>query len=278
MDHFSEEVAALMREVAASEIMPRFRALAGHEVEEKAKDDYVTIADRASELWLTPRLLKMLPGSHVLGEEAASADPSLLSLVESDLPVWTVDPVDGTKNFVDGLDTFGVMLSLIEKGAVTRAWIYLPVTDELVVSARGEGAFLHTANNVEKLGAGVAPAEPAAQGASFYVRFMPEDWRTAITTHAEEMGRRSSFLCSAVDYTNVAKGRHDFVSYHRMLPWDHAPGSLILREAGGVVRDMATDEDYAPRTLKGPHLVARDEASWQRTAERIRALRNAQSS
>src|SRR5690554_1561621 len=278
MDRFSEEVAALMREVAALEIMPRFRALARHEVEEKEKDDYVTIADRASELWLTPRLLKLLPGSRVLGEEAASADPSLLSLLESDLPVWTVDPVDGTKNFVDGLDTFGVMLSLIEKGAVTRAWIYLPVTDELAVSARGEGAFLHAAGNAQRLGAGLAPVEPAAQGASFYVRFMPEDWRAAITTHTEAIGRRSSFLCSAVDYTNVAKGSHDFVTYHRMLPWDHAPGSLILREAGGVVRDMATGEDYAPRTLKGPHLVARDEASWQRTVERISALRNAQPS
>lgn len=278
MDRFSEEVAALMREVAALEIMPRFRALARHEVEEKEKDDYVTIADRASELWLTPRLLKLLPGSRVLGEEAASADPSLLSLLERDLPVWTVDPVDGTKNFVDGLDTFGVMLSLIEKGVVTRAWIYLPVTDELAVAARGEGAFLHTSGHTQRLGAGLAPVEPAAQGASFYVRFMPEDWRAAITTHAETLGRRSSFLCSAVDYTNVAKGSHDFVTYHRMLPWDHAPGSLILREAGGVVRDMATGEDYAPRTLQGPHLVARDEASWQRTVESIRALRNAQPS
>jgi fructose-1,6-bisphosphatase/inositol monophosphatase family enzyme len=278
MDRFSEEVAALMHEVAALEIMPRFRALARHEVEEKEKDDYVTIADRASELWLTPRLLKLLPGSRVLGEEAASADPALLSLLESDLPVWTVDPVDGTKNFVDGLDTFGVMLSLIEKGAVTRAWIYLPVADELAVAARGEGTFLHTSGHAQRLDAGLAPVEPAAQGASFYVRFMPDDWRAAITTHAEAMGRRSSFLCSAVDYTNVAKGSHDFVTYHRMLPWDHAPGSLILREAGGVVRDMATGEDYAPRTLKGPHLVARDEASWQRTVERISALRNAQPS
>jgi fructose-1,6-bisphosphatase/inositol monophosphatase family enzyme len=278
MDRFSEEVAALMREVAAQEIMPRFRALARHEVEEKEKDDYVTIADRASELWLTPRLLNLLPGSHVLGEEAASADPSLLSLLESDMPVWTIDPVDGTKNFVDGLDTFGVMLSLIENGSVTRAWIYLPVTEELVMSARGEGAFLYAAGNMQRLGAGAAPADPAAQAASFYVRFMPEDWRTAITAHAGTVGQQSSFLCSAVDYTNVAKGCHDFVTYHRMLPWDHAPGSLILREAGGVVRDMATGEDYAPRTLQGPHLVARDEESWHCTAERIRALRNAQSS
>jgi len=102
---------------------------------------------------------------------------------------------------------------------------------------------------------------------------MPAGWKNAIATHAEGIGRTSSFLCSAVDYTNVARGKHDFVTYHRMLPWDHAPGSLILREAGGVIRDMETGEDYVPRNLNGPYLVARDEESWQRTAEAIRALR-----
>lgn len=278
MGPFSEEVAALMREVAALEIMPRFRALARHEVEEKEKGDFVTIADRASELWLAPRLTKLLPGSHALGEEATSADPSLMSLLDSDSPVWTIDPVDGTKNFVDGSDVFGVMLSLIEKGVVTKAWIYLPVADELAFAAHGEGAYWHSGGNTQRLDAGKAPVDPAEQGASFYVRFMPEDWRAAITAHAAGIGRSSSFLCSAVDYTNVARGVHDFVTYHRMLPWDHAPGSLILREAGGVVRDMETGVDYAPRALMGPYLVARDEESWQRTAESIRKFRAAQSS
>lgn len=273
MDRFAEDVAALMREVAAQEIMPRFRALADHDVEEKAKGDLVTIADRASEIWLTPRLEALLAGSHALGEEAAAADPSLMSRIDHDTPLWTIDPVDGTANFVAGRETFGVMLSLIERGEVARAWIYLPVTDELAVAARGEGAWWHDASGATRLDAGRSPADMTAQGASFYVRFMPEGWKSAIAAHAEGIGRTSSFLCSAVDYTNVARGHHDFVTYHRMLPWDHAPGSLILREAGGVIRDMETGEDYAPRNLKGPHLIARDEESWQRTAEAIRALR-----
>ena len=271
MDNLIDEVAALMREVAAREIMPRFRALTKHDIEEKSKGDLVTIADRASELWLAPKLEALVPGSLALGEEAASADAALLDRLEDDTPVWTIDPVDGTGNFVAGRETFGVMLSLVERGEVTKAWIYLPVADEFAIAERGAGAVWRDASGERKLDAGSAPAAPAEQGASFYVRFMPDEWKAGIEAHAASVGRATSTLCSAWDYTSVARGAHDFVTYYRMLPWDHAPGSLILREAGGVVRDIETGLDYAPRTLKGPHLVARDEEGWQQTAERIRA-------
>jgi len=273
MDDLAGKVATLMREASADIVMPRFRALAAHEVEEKSRGDLVTIADREAELWLAPRLEALVRGSRVLGEEATAADPALLSHLDDDTPLWTVDPVDGTANFAAGREAFGLMVSLLEGGETVRAWIYLPVGDALAVSERGGGAFWHDASGCVRLDAGAASAEPAEQKASFYVRFMPDEWKSGIEACAAGVGATTSLLCSAWDYTNVARGQHDFITYHRMLPWDHAPGSLILREAGGVVRDIETGMDYAPRTLKGPHLVARDEESWQRTAERIRAKR-----
>lgn len=273
MDALAGKVAELIKEASADIVMPRFRALATHEIEEKSKGDLVTIADREAELWLAPRLEALVQGSRVLGEEAAAADPALLTHLDDDTPLWTVDPVDGTANFAAGRETFGLMVSLLEGGDTVRAWIYLPVGDALAVSERGGGAFWHDASGSVRLDAGAASAEPAEQKASFYVRFMPDEWKSGIEACAARVGATTSLLCSAWDYTNVARGRHDFITYHRMLPWDHAPGSLILREAGGVVRDIETGMDYAPRTLKGPHLVARDEESWQRTAQRIRAKR-----
>ncbi|MBC7103238.1 MAG: inositol monophosphatase [Parvibaculum sp.] len=273
MDDLAGKVAALIKEASADIVMPRFRALAAHEVEEKSRGDLVTIADREAELWLAPRLEALVRGSRVLGEEAAAANPALLSHLDDDMPLWTVDPVDGTANFAAGREAFGLMVSLLEGGETVRAWIYLPVVDALAVSERGGGAFWHDRSGSVRLDAGAASAEPAEQTASFYVRFMPDEWKSGIESCAAGVGATTSLLCSAWDYTNVARGQHDFITYHRMLPWDHAPGSLILREAGGVVRDIETGMDYAPRTLKGPHLVARDEESWQRTAERIRAKR-----
>lgn len=266
-----EAVAALMREVAAREILPRFRMLKEGDIEEKSKGDYVTVADREAELWLTPRLRDLVPGSMVLGEEAAAAEPQNLALAQSDAPFWTVDPVDGTGNFVAGRETFGVMVAFIDKGKVRRAWIYLPVSGDLVQAEEGAGAYLLSGGKSERLHAGHSSSDVEKIIGAFNVRFMAEEWRDRIELFADTVPRKSSYLCSAWDYTNLARGLHDLVTYNRMMPWDHAPGALILREAGGVLRSLDKSIDYQPATLAAPHLAARDEESWQRFASAIRA-------
>lgn len=270
MGNLIDDVAALMREVAAREIMPRFRLLKEGEIEEKSKGDFVTIADREAELWLTPRLEALVAGSRVLGEEAVASEPARMGLIESDDPVWTVDPVDGTSNFIAGRETFGVMIALVRRGIAEQAWIYLPVPGELVIAERGAGAWWTSKGQTERLSAGHAPRELPDVAGAFNTRFMPEAWRERIEKFSAVVGREANDFCSAVDYTAVARGQKDLVTYHRMMPWDHVPGSLIVREAGGVVRDMASSVDYAPRTLAGPHLVARDEEGWRRFADAIR--------
>lgn len=84
MDDLAGKVAALIKEASADIVMPRFRALAAHEVEEKSRGDLVTIADREAELWLAPRLEALVRGSRVLGEEAAAAAPALLAHLDDD--------------------------------------------------------------------------------------------------------------------------------------------------------------------------------------------------
>lgn len=270
MSNLADEVSDLMREVAALEIMPRFRALKEGEVEEKSKGDYVTIADREAELWLTPRLAALVAGSHVLGEEAVAADRSRLSLIESDAPVWTVDPVDGTSNFIAGRETFGVMIALVRGGVTELAWIYLPALGALATAERGGGAWWTSGGETVRLSAGQGPEDLREIVGAFNTRFMPDEWRLRVEGLAGHVGREANDLCSAVDYTSVARGLKDIVTYHRMMPWDHVPGSLIVREAGGVVRDMASGADYVPRTLAGPHLVARDERTWLRVSDATR--------
>jgi 3'-phosphoadenosine 5'-phosphosulfate (PAPS) 3'-phosphatase len=77
-----DAVAASMRAVAAEVIVPRFRALATHEVEEKAPGELVTIADREAEQQLEPVLRRLLPGSRVVGEERCARVPELLHGLE----------------------------------------------------------------------------------------------------------------------------------------------------------------------------------------------------
>lgn len=272
MDSLSEQVFALMQEAAAREILPRFRLLKEGEIEEKAKGDFVTVADRAAEFWLTPRLEALIAGSRVLGEEAAALEPARMSLLESEAPLWTVDPVDGTANFIAGRETFGVMIGLIEGGEARRGWIYLPVSGDLAFAESGAGAYWRSGGEETRLKAGATIPEEITGG--FNVRFMPEDWRARVEDYAAGTGRRATRLCSAWEYTGVARGLLDLVTYYRMMPWDHVPGSLIVREAGGVVRDIGTGRDYAPRVLAGPHLVARDEEGWARASAAIRGTRS----
>ena len=112
-----DAVVQLMRRVAADIVLPRFRNLAADEVEEKAADDMVTIADRLSEEALTAGLVTIDASARVVGEEAVAADATLLDGIDHGR-VWIVDPIDGTNNYASGKTPFGIMIALAENGEV----------------------------------------------------------------------------------------------------------------------------------------------------------------
>ena len=120
------------------------------------------------------------------------------------------------------------------------------------------------------MSAGLGPQDASEVRGAFNVRFMEDTWRDRVEFFADRVSHKSGYLCSAWDYTDLAMGRQDLITYHRMMPWDHAPGSLILREAGGVLRSLDEGRDYCPSMLGAPHLAARDIESWERFAEEIR--------
>ena len=269
MGDLFEEVGALIREAADREIMPRFRSLADHEIHEKAKNDLVTVADRNAEAWLTPRLEKLLPGSRVLGEEAVAEDQSLLKIVESDIPFWTVDPVDGTGNFVAGKETFGVMIGLVEKGVTTHAWVFLPVPNEMFMAEHGGGTTLIAGGTEQSVHVPPAPRELSATMGALNDHYMPEPWKSRLAALEPAIGKQISVVCSAWEYTNILRGTEHFATYYRMMPWDHAPTTLLLREGGGVMRRIDTGVDYDARSGAGPHLAAASEELWKLIATSV---------
>src|SRR4051812_43881899 len=113
------EVLRLMQDVAAEVVTPRFRSLDQDEIAEKNPGDLVTAADHESEELLTAALLEAYPDSVVLGEEAYAADPHLIQrFVDAD-HAFTVDPVDGTRNFVHGSPDHAVMCAEVVRGETT---------------------------------------------------------------------------------------------------------------------------------------------------------------
>lgn len=238
-----DRVSALLAEVVAAEVTGRFGALAASDIEAKASagdpEDLVTAVDHAVERRLTAALVELLPGSRVLGEEAAHARPELFSLLEGSDPVWLVDPIDGTRNFAAGDDAFGVMIALVDRGATRAAWITLPARGQRFVAEEGAGAFLD--------GVRVRVPDPAHPlRGTLYTRFMPPEIAALARASEGRFVSRVGFSAAAVEYPCVVRGEKDFVVYHRLLPWDHAPGALLLGEAGGCVEHL-DGARYHPR-------------------------------
>ena len=122
----TDAVLDLVKEVAEKVVTPRFRVPRAGEVDEKGPGDLVTVADRESERLLTRFLRDAYPDAVVLGEEAYAARPELLEEFQAAEHAFTVDPVDGTKNFVKGSPDHAVMVAEVRDGESVRAWIWQP--------------------------------------------------------------------------------------------------------------------------------------------------------
>ncbi len=258
-----DKLVALVREAASEKILPRFRALSSDDIEEKSKGDFVTIADREAELFLTPRLIDLVPGSVVIGEEATAATPDLLKKSAGLGETWYVDPIDGTSLFVGGNPGFATMIAFADKGEVLQSVIFFPVQDELFIAEQGAGTTLVDKNGTTRLSARTSPTSLSAAKGAFYTKHYPDGWEPRLSLLKSKVASSNNEMCAAREYTDIARGAKDLATYHRMLPWDHAPGSLILRETGGVARNVETDENYRPQILQGPHVLAANEELWQ---------------
>ena len=137
----TEQVLTLLQQVAAEIITPRFRDLADHHVSEKAPGSLVTIADHEAEVAITDALHTAYPEAVVLGEEAYEADHSILADYAIAEHAFTVDPVDGTRNFVHGSADHAVMVAELVGGRTTRAWIWQPEHAVAWTAELGAGAF-----------------------------------------------------------------------------------------------------------------------------------------
>ncbi|MCT2558229.1 inositol monophosphatase [Tsuneonella sp. YG55] len=256
-----DEILALLRFAAQKAVMPRWRNLAEADVEEKAKDDLVTIADREVEAFLTEALARLAPEVPVVGEEASAADPAVLDRLSG--PCWIIDPIDGTSNFASGQGHFAIMVALADGGETLAGWIYDPRRDRLCRARKGEGAFV----NDERVLAAPGGSDPPALAAM--TRFMAPEQRAVFEreivphyTIAKAPG------CAAEQYPLVAIGGHDIAIYERTLPWDHAAGCLFLNEAGGVCARQDGSPYRVDSHRKGM-IAAATPALWDRFVARL---------
>ncbi|WP_200206090.1 inositol monophosphatase family protein [Micromonospora coerulea] len=257
-DPLLDDVGELLRQAAAQVVVPLFQRLDAADIAEKAPGEVVTVADRRAEELISAGLRKLRPGSMVVGEEAVADDPELLRHLRGAGDVWLVDPVDGTSNFAAGRRPFALMVALLTDGVQVASWVYDPLADNLASALAGEGTRL---DGTRVRTAGPVPAVDALRGTAM-TRFLPPDARRAV----EAGGRRIGELlpgqhCAGREYLDILTGEQHFVLFWRTLPWDHAPGTLLVREAGGVARCF-DGTDYHPADDGRGLLVAASDEVW----------------
>lgn len=257
-----DSVVAIMRDVAETEIRPRFRQLVEGDIHRKKSGGLVTIADTESERRLGQALSALLPGSVVLGEEAAEGDLLAYECLSGDAPVWIVDPLDGTSNFAAGKPDYVVIVALAINAVVQVGAILAPETDVLVTAVAGGGAW--SAGKLLSSDRGDDGAKKALLKGSIGRRLRERD---ELKGAFASMGTAGS---CGLEYVRIALGELDFSHYRGLKPWDHAAGDLIVREAGGMV-GFIDESRYIPggETHRHGLLSARDPHCWHDVATKL---------
>ena len=269
LTQLSTAVAALLRDGSRQFVLPRFKALSTDQIATKSSDtDYVTIADEEMEAYLTQRLPSVLADTQVLGEEAVSANPALRAKI-ADGRVFVVDPVDGTRNFVQQKSAFCSMVSLLEEGAAVASWIYEPLADICSFAARHKGCW-----QAEGDGAWQAITRPATTRSfdaligTGGVLGLAEAEKERVRARLKLIKGRRFVGSAGIETLLLLRGEHDFLFHSRTTPWDHSPVDLFAREMGMQVATVPDMTAFNPMR-NHPILAAPDAASWQKLRDHI---------
>lgn len=248
-----DRVGRLLREVSATLVMPRFASLLSHEIDIKTSGEPVTIADREAETLLTRELTSIISGSRVIGEEACSVNPALLDELNKGT-AWVVDPIDGTDNFASGRAPFAMMVALLQDGVSIASWIYDPLNDRLAAAELGGGAWIAG----KRICAPPSPSDPGQWHGIVSSAFLPRAQVKTVDSILASVGHvHPTERCAGHEYPLVATGVRDFILYWRTRVWDHAPGALLLTEAGGCAIYLDGDH-YNPALARSGLLLTHD--------------------
>jgi len=202
-------------------------------VARKARHDYVSEVDRACEAAIVKEIRRFHPDHAFLGEEGGAQG-------EGDT-VWIIDPLDGTSNYLHGFPHFAVSIAQRVNGRVEHGVIYDPLRDELFTASRGKGAFLNSqrirvSERKTLENAILATAFPFRERGAMpvYTKIFSSVFRKV-----EDIRRTGA---AALDLAWTACGRLDGYFEIGVKPWDVAAGALLVREAGGVVTDLAGED------------------------------------
>lgn len=198
-------------------------------VEEKGRSDFVTEVDRESEKMIKEFLRRELPEASFLGEELGYEGSSSLR--------WLIDPLDGTKNYINAVPFFCVSVALQEGKEVVAGVVFNPITEEMYWASRKHGAY--------KNGQKINTSDKSDITKSLIATGLPFKHVAIIETYLESfkevflrVGGIRHMGSAALDLCLTAEGKFDGFWEWGLSPWDVAAGGLCIIEAGGIMSDI----------------------------------------
>lgn len=213
-----------------------FREVENLQVSSKGAGDFVSRADIASEQIIRDTLMEARPNYGWLGEESGA--------VEGKDPTrrWIVDPLDGTTNFLHGQPHWAVSIALEHKGEVVSGVVFDPAKDEMFVAEKGQGAWFN--------GTRLRVSDRTRMIEAVFATGLPFGGRSGLPEALQDLARLlptcagvRRYGAAALDLTYVAAGRYEGYWERSINEWDIAAGSLIVREAGGLVEGVNAGTD-----------------------------------
>ena len=267
--HLDDDILSLQTRIAEQDILPYFQNLKELDIETKSSaTDFVTIADKLAERQFISGLKQLLPEARFVAEEN-TAQFGLSGALDTGF-VWTIDPLDGTRNFVKGNAEFCTMLGLLYDGMPVGAWIYKPLTSESVmarhdalpryIDARGS-ILIYQLNASDLASASIHNLKGCMNAMGIDSTIRERDGEKLKTLKG-----RYHIGSAGVEAMSIATGACNYLMHSKLTYWDSVPVVMVLNSLGYHVRLAPSGALYQPGD-KGVLLAAPTPKIWQQLAD-----------
>ncbi len=226
---------------ASKSLIRDFGEIEKLQVSSKGPGDFVSAADKRAEKIIIEELLKVNESYGILSEEVGAINK------DNKNNRWIIDPIDGTLNFLNGIPQFAISIGYEEKGEIISGIIFDPIKDEMFFAEKGNGAFLNNSrirvSNKKKLKDSLL----VTGGPKFDNKSKETIFEEYIKISGITESSIRKFGSAALDIANVACGRFDGYWQWDLRYWDIAAGLIILKEAGGFVSFMQSEEEKSTK-------------------------------
>jgi len=199
------------------------------EIEHKGLQDLVSLADRQTEDLIRDGISTAFPDDAIIGEEGGT------DAAGASGPLWIIDPIDGTMNFLRGVPYWSVAIALMVDKQLMIGITYDPVHDDLYTARRGGGAFR---NGQPIKVSGADDPKKAVVGATFSFKMAIDQYGELLTAILSAGSDHRRLGSTALMMAHVADGRLDACATLKCNSWDVIGGLMLVEEAGGIASDF----------------------------------------